>query len=443
MARRQVSGGLLTAQYGLPPLPYVRAEGSWIYAPDGRRYLDGSSGLICVNVGHAHPTVVAALARQAGTAAFASPGIFRPTLQEQLAVETARAVHRPTDSVVLTCTGTSAIEMALMLGRLTQRARGETGRSRVLTASLSYHGNSAFTLALSGHRRRRPHADDSFGLGPTFDPPYPGLHRDCQFETCRAECADEVATAIDTVGAHRVAAVLIEPINGTTGGGYQPPNGYMARLRRLCAERGVLLIHDEVLTGLGRTGLPLAAHHAPGSEADITVLSKGLGAGYVPLGAVLLASEHSEAVLRSDFPLPIMGTMSATPVQAAVGSAVLAVLRDLGALNRMHVRGAAVERAVRTATRGLPVVTAVRGAGYFFGIEVDDGRQAAIISAAREYGVILYPFDGFRPDGSGEGVIVAPPLTINEEETDFLATALRAALEQVSDTVAAIGPVKP
>jgi taurine--2-oxoglutarate transaminase len=424
---------LLAARQPLPPLPFDHAEGCWVYSPDGRRLMDASSGLICVNVGHAHPTVLRALTDGAGAGTFASPGQLRPHLQERFAQAVAQAVDRSEDRVTFACTGTAAVELAITLARSVQRARGEPHRHRVLTASLSYHGNSALTLALSGHRRRRPHPDDSFGLGPAFDPPYPGHHHRCPHPVCGADCAAEVGAAIEKAGADTVAAVLVEPVNGTTGGGYVPPDGYLSAVRGICAEYGVLVIHDEVLTGLGRTGLPLAAHHDPGSDADLTVLAKGLGAGYLPISAVLVAPELAETLLAADVPLPLMGTMSATPLQATVGLATLSVLEDIGALDRKVARGAAIADAMHHATRDLPVITETRGRGYFWGIELAPGTQRRALAISRERGLLLYPFNGFRPDGDGEGVIVAPPLNISDEETAFLRSALRATFEQLAD----------
>ncbi|KOG58324.1 aminotransferase class III [Streptomyces varsoviensis] len=415
---------LLAARQPLPSLPFDHAEGCWLYGPDGRRFMDASSGLICVNVGHAHPAVLRALTTQAGKGTFASPGSLDPRLQE--------AVGRPEDRVAFACTGTAAVEMAIALARSVQRARGEKRRHKVLTASLSYHGNSALNLALSGHRRRRPHPDDGFGLGPAFDPPYPGHHRGCRLDACDATCAAEVGTAIEEAGTDTVAAVLVEPVNGTTGGGYCPPDGYLRALRDICAAHGVLVIHDEVLTGLGRTGLPLAAHQCPASDADLTVLAKGLGAGYLPISAVLIAPDAAEELLSSGSPLPLMGTMSATPLQAAVGMATLSVLDDIGALDRESARGATVTDAVREAARGLPVVTGTRGRGYFLGVELAPGTQRRALAISREQGLLLYPFNGFQPDGGGEGVIVAPPLNISDEETAFLGSALRATFEQLA-----------
>ncbi|WP_229402164.1 aminotransferase family protein [Micromonospora okii] len=424
---------LLAARLQIAPIPYSHAYGSWIFASDGRRYLDACSGIVNVNIGHAHPTVVEALRDQVGICTYASPGTFAPTEMEQLAAATARAVHRPDDRVMFTPTGTSATEAAIALARLTQRARGEAGRHKVLTASLGYHGNSAFVLALSGHRSRRPHPDDSFGIGPAFDPPYPGQHVGCPFPTCRDECARVVREAIVAAGPESVAAVLVETVNGTTGGGYVPPAGYLRAVREICDEYGVLVIHDEVLTGLGRTGLPLGSHHTPGADADIVTLAKGLGAGFIPLAATTIAPELVEEIASSGRWLPLMGTMSATPLQGRVGLAVLSVLDEIGALDRDQVRGAAVGKLVAEATRGAPMVSDVRGLGYFHGIELARGTLSDALRITRSNGLLLYPFVGWHPDGSGEGLLVAPPLNATDAELDFLGGALRASLDELGE----------
>lgn len=438
MTMNEAAGGsqLLAARLQVPPMSYSHARGSWIFASDGQRYLDACSGIVNVNIGHAHPAVVDALRDQAGICTYASPGTFAPTHMEQLATATARAVHRPDNRVMFTPTGTSATESAIALARLAQRARGEMGRHKVLTASLGYHGNSAFVLALSGHRNRRPHEDDSFGIRPAFDPPYPGHHLGCPLPACRVECAQAVRDAIVNAGPESVAAVLMEPVNGTTGGGYTPPAGYLRALREICDEYGVLVIHDEVLTGLGRTGLPLASHHTPGAEPDIITLAKGLGAGFIPLAATMIAPDLAEEILSSGLWLPLMGTMSATPLQGRVGLAVLSVLDDLGVLDRDQVRGAALGRLVAEATRDQPAVTDVRGLGYFHGIELAPGTIGDALRITRSNGLLLYPFAGFHPDGSGEGLLVAPPLNATDADLDFLGETLRTSLARLGEHVA-------
>nr|AXL05606.1 aspartate aminotransferase family protein [uncultured bacterium]AXL05622.1 aspartate aminotransferase family protein [uncultured bacterium] len=422
---------LLAARLQIPPMSYSHASGSWMFTSDGQRYLDACSGIVNVNIGHAHPRVVEALRDQAGICTYASPGSFAAAHMQQLAAATAKAVHRPDDRVMFTPTGTSATESAIALARLTQRARGAVGRHKVLTASLGYHGNSAFVLALSGHRSRRPHEDDGFGIAPAFDPPYPGHHLRCPFPVCQVECAEAVREAIVDAGPESVAAVLMEPVNGTTGGGYVPPAGYLRAVREICDSYGVLVIHDEVLTGLGRTGLPLASHHTSGAAPDIITLSKGLGAGYLPLAATMIAPEHAEAIQSSGRWLPLMGTMSATPLQGRVGLAVLSVLDELGALDRDHVRGGAVGRLVAEAARNVAAVVDVRGVGYFHGIELAKGTVSDALRLTRGNGLLLYPFVGFHPDGSGEGLLVAPPLNATDADLNFLGDALRTSLVQL------------
>jgi taurine--2-oxoglutarate transaminase len=427
---------LLAARLQIPPISYSHASGSWIFSDDGERYLDASSGIINVNIGHAHPVVVEALREQAGLCTYASPGSLAATHMERLAAALAKAVHRPDDRVMVTPTGTSAVEAAISLARLVQRARGQENRHKVLTSTLGYHGNSAFILALSGHRSRRPHPDDSFGIGPAFDPPYPRQHTGCPFPSCRAECARTVRQAIIDAGPETVAAVMMEPVNGTTGGGYTPPAGYLRAVREICDEYGVLLIHDEVLTGLGRTGLPLGSHHAPDAEPDILTLSKGLGAGYIPVSATVIAPQLADDIMSAGKWLPLMGTMSATPLQGRVGLAVLSVLDEVGALDRDQVRGAAVGKLVADATRDLPMVTDVRGVGYFHGIELAPGTISDALRITRSNGLLVYPFARWHTDGSGEGLLVAPPLNATDAELDFLGQALHTSMAQLADHTA-------
>ncbi|MEU0429342.1 aspartate aminotransferase family protein [Streptomyces canus] len=424
---------VLTGRQSLPPIEFNRAAGSWLYDIKGKEYLDASSGSICVNIGHAHPHVVYAMQSQLAKGAYTTATIARSAEMDRLGARLTATVGRPDDKVILTTTGTSAIELAISLARMAQRARGQSERNKILTASLGYHGNSALTLGLSGHRRRRPSSADAMGLAPSFDPPYPGQHPACDGGQCTADCADDVARAIRAAGPETVAAVLIEPINGATGGAYVPPPGYHARLKEICQDQGVLLLHDEILTGLGRTGLPMSSHHWPSAQPDIAMVSKGLNGGYTPLAATVISTEIADDIAQSGRSLPLLGTMSGTPLQVAVGNAVLDVLQELGAVASDATRGNHVAGAVQRATAGLPVVVDVRGRGYLHGIEVADNCQSDLLRIGRDKGLILYPFNGYRRDGGGEGVLIAPPLNISDDEVSFLASALRSALVELSE----------
>lgn len=260
-----------------------------------------------------------------------------------------QAVGRPQDSVALVTCGTLGVEVAIGLARNIARVRSGARRGDILTSTLSYHGMSALTLALAGNHARRPHPQDALGLGPAFPPPYPPTHGH-EGRACDASCADEVAKAIDNRGAEQVAAVLIEPVNGTTGGAYVPPGGYLRRVSEICRERQVLVTHDEVLTGLWRTGTPLASHHWEGAEPDLCILSKGLGAGYTSVAAVLVSPEIAPLIRHQDAgPLPAMGTMAAHPLQAA---ACLGVLDELEAMDHeaFTARGERLGQSLRALT---------------------------------------------------------------------------------------------
>jgi len=417
---------LLSPHLPLPPLEIVRGYGVWLEGSDGARYFDASSGSVCVNVGHAQPHVVSAIANQASRIAFGHPGVRRPRELEALTDHLLARIATLQHALLFSTTGTAAVELAIALARQYQRSSGYRRRHRIVTADLGYHGSSALTLGLSGHRRRRPTVEESFGLSPSFHAPYgrsAGLDHSCD-----QTCADEVAAVIDSE--EDVAAVLIEPVNGTTGGGFSPPSGYLTQLRSICRSRGVLLIHDEVLTGLGRCGSPLASDACAEASPDLTVLSKGLGAGYAVISAVLISPEVIPAIENSGEPLPMMGTMAGAPLAAATALAVQEVLDEIGAFAAAS-RGSALFEALRSRLAPFEIVRDVRGRGFFYGVELAPATAPVLLQAARAESIQLYPFNGFLPDGSGEGIIVAPPLTAVDDELGWLLDRLEAAFSVV------------
>ncbi|WP_435245127.1 aminotransferase class III-fold pyridoxal phosphate-dependent enzyme [Streptomyces tendae] len=421
---------LLTSSRPLPDFDVVAAHGAWLDLADGRRMLDGSSGLICTNVGQGSDKVLARIQQQFSRAAFGGPAVVQPHSQLELMDRLCRAVGRPDDSVALVTCGTLAVEVAIALAKNIARTRSSKRRADILTSTLSYHGMSALTLGLAGNGVRRPHPEDTLGLGPAFPPPYPPAHPH-PHSACDATCAEEVAKAIDSRGAHNVAAVLIEPVNGTTGGAFVPPDGYLRRVGEICRERDVLVIHDEVLTGLWRTGTALASQHWDGSEPDLCILSKGLGAGYTPVGAVLVAPElapvlrHKEAAA-----LPALGTMATQPLQAA---ACLGVLDELEAMDAtaLQQHGEQLGAGLR-ALAGRPGIRDVRGLGHLYAVELEPGLLWTVMEQAEARGVFFYPFTG-AGDPRSEGLVVAPPLTSTAGDIAFLTTALTDAVTTLDD----------
>lgn len=420
---------LLSSARPLPDFEVVSAAGPWLHCADGRRMFDGSSGLLCANVGQASPRVLARIQAQFSRYTFGGPAAVRPHIQTELMDRLCRAVGRPGDSVALVTCGTLGVEIAIGLARNIARARSGKQRGDILTSTLSYHGNSALTLALAGSHTRRPHPQDALGLGPSFPAPYPPTHPHGD-RPCDMSCAGEVARAIDFRGAENVAAVLLEPVNGTTGGAYVPPGGYLRRVAQICRERDVLVIHDEVLTGLWRTGTPLASDHWEGAEPDLCVLSKGLGAGYTAVAAVLVSPVIAPLLRHRDAgPLPALGTMAVHPLQAA---ACLGVLDELEALDgaALQARGNRLKDALQ-ALSGLPAVRKVRGLGHLYGVELAPGVLWPLMREAERRGVFFYPFTG-AGEPRTQGLVVAPPLNSTGEDLDFLTTALFHAASSVS-----------
>ncbi|MFE4752352.1 aminotransferase class III-fold pyridoxal phosphate-dependent enzyme [Streptomyces mirabilis] len=427
----KLRGRLLTSSRPLPDFDVERAVGPWLHRTDGSRIFDGSSGLLCANVGQSSPKVFARIEQQFPRYSFGGAAVVQPHIQMELMDRLCTAVGRPDDSVALATCGTLGVEVAVGLARNIVRVRNGKRRGDILTSDLSYHGNSTLTLALAGNHARRPRPEDSLGLGPAFPAPYPPTHGHAhEGHRCDASCANEVARAIDSRGAENVAAVLIEPINGTTGGAFVPPGGYLRRVSEICRERNVLVIHDEVLTGLWRTGTPLASHHWDGCEPDLVILSKGLGAGYISVGAVLVSPEIAPALRHKDVdPLPAMGTMATHPLQAA---ACLGVLDELESMDfgAFAVRGERLGTSLRSLADWASVRD-VRGVGYLYGVEVTPGLLWPLVEECERRGVFFYPFTG-TGDPRSEGLVVAPPLNSSGEDIDFLTSVLTDAVAALS-----------
>lgn len=413
----------------MPDFKVIGTQGPWLHLVGGARIFDGSSGLLCTNVGQSSPKVYARFERQFFRYSFGGAAVVQPHIQMELMERLCRAVGRPDDSVALTTCGTLGVEVALGLARNITRIRDGKRRGDILTSTLSYHGMSALTLALAGNHARRPRPEDALDLGPGFPAPYPPTHAHTDRD-CDASCADEIAREIDRRGAENVAAVLIEPINGTTGGAFVPPDGYLRRVSEICRERDVLVIHDEVLTGMWRTGTPLASHHWDGCEPDIVILSKGLGAGYTSVGAVLVSPEMARWVRHEDSdPLPAMGTMAAHPLMAAACLGVLDELEEMD-FAAFAARGERLGEAL-TSLKGVGPVQDVRGRGFLYGVEVSPGQLWPVMKAVEEREVFFYPFTG-AGEPKSEGFVVAPPLTSTDQDIEFLITALSGALSAVS-----------
>ena len=431
-------------------LPTVdHGEGVWLVDVAGERYLDGSSGAVVANVGHAHPHVLAAMRRQAEKVTFA----YRTQFENEPAVEFARRltdhVGDGLDRVFFVSGGSEATETAIKLARSYHAARDDHARYRIVSRFPSYHGATLGALAATGY----------VPLTETYAPMLngqnhaasPNCYR-CPFglepDSCGLACADDLERVLERLGSETVAAFILEPIGGASTGAIVPPDGYLARVTEIARRHGILLIYDEVMTGAGRTGAYCAHQHWPDeAEVDILALSKGLGAGYTPLGAVVCRDEIAETVLEGGS-FPHGFSYAGNPLSCAVGLAVLEVLEGEGLLARARDAGARLGRGLRGLASRHPIIGDVRGKGLLWGVEFvrDRATKATfdfdlnvagmVAVAAMEEGLLLYPRRG-GGGLDGDHVLVAPPLVIRDEELDELLARLDRTLTRCEERLAA------
>jgi acetylornithine/N-succinyldiaminopimelate aminotransferase len=368
-----------------------RADGCWLYACDGRRYLDLIAGIGVSALGHGHPAVLAAINRQLRRHLHVMVyGEYVLESQAELAAELARVLPRGLGRVYFTNSGAEAIEGAL------KTARKYTGRAAFAAFDGAYHGDTMGALALAGNAEFR---------APFGELPGPVLHLRYDDETS--------LEAID----QRVAAVVIEPIQAE-GGVRIPGRSFIEALRRRCTQCGALLVFDEVLTGLGRTGRLFAIEHF-GVTPDLVVLAKALGGG-LPLGA-FCASDSIMGVLSRDPPLGHITTFGGHPLSCAAGGAALKTIVEQRLWERAEKLGALMRQRLAEVF-GREVID-IRGAGLLIGIEFGEASMTRrFVSETLSRGVIAnWTLNADRV------VRLAPPLTISEEEVDFAVTAMKEA----------------
>jgi taurine--2-oxoglutarate transaminase len=416
-----------SAQKGINQIPIVEARGSTLVAADGATYLDFSSGLINVNLGHGHPKVVRAIQEQAARLCYVTPSFGsdpRAALAEALyEVSPGRALTK----TLFTTGGAEANESAIKIARLA------TGRQKILTAYRSYHG-ATYGAASAGGDNRRWAVEPGIPGIVRFFAPYPyrspfGASGGAEVEAALRHLEDVIAYE----GPEYIAAILLEPVVGTNGV-IVYPDGYLQGVRELCTRHGFLLIFDEVMTGFGRTGRFWGSENW-GVIPDMMTFAKGVTSGYVPLGGVSVSQKVAEYF--DDHTLWTGLTYSGHPLACAAGAAAVAAYREDGVMDAARSRGQALEGSLRRLQERHPSIGEVRGLGLFYGIELVKNR------AARE---MLVPWNG-----PGQGVtaevtrdlmkrgvyvygrwnvlFIAPPLVITEGEVARAVDALDAALE--------------
>jgi adenosylmethionine-8-amino-7-oxononanoate aminotransferase len=426
----------------------------YIWDSDGERYLD-FSGQAAVNfIGHGVPGISEAVAAQASQLEFVHSSQFSTAVAEDYAAELLEFAgrHFRGGCVYFTSGGSEAIETSLKLARQYQIEIGQSQRYHMLSRTQSYHGSTLGALAVSGNVRRReiylPMVREFTHVG------VPYCYR-CVYNclngctNCAEKYAGELEKAIE-LSQGEAAAFILEPVNGATLGAAVPSARYMQRIAEICEKTGVLLIADEVMTGMGRTGRNFAVDHwnvAP----DILVAAKGLSSGYAPLGAVITSKKVVDAIAKGSGAFLHGFTYNAHPLSVAAGRKVLRHIKkhDLVRAADSGTPGTAGNH-LGAALAGLldhPAVGDVRGIGLLWGVEfvadkatktpffADLNFAGRVGEAAKNRGLLVYPMQGSVNGHSGDHVLIAPPAVISNEQIDWAVGVLREAVEETCQTV--------
>ncbi len=423
----------------------VRGEGSWIIAADGRRYLDASGQAAVISIGHGVPEIGRAMAEQSNKIAFAHTSQFHSEPAEKLAARVLAIAPKNFHDggrVYFVSGGSEATETAIKLVRQYFLERKQNSRYRIVARKQSYHGSTLGAMSVSGNiARKAPYAP----MIPEWGHVAPCFCYHCPFDKtfpdCHLACADDLDAFLKANDASSVAAFIFEPVVGATLGAAAAVEGYTARIAEFCRKHGILLIADEVMSGMGRTGKPFASQHW-GLEPDIILTGKGIASGYAPLAGVLVAPHVVEAFEKGTGAFMHGFTYQSHPVATAAGNAVFDYLEAHKLFERVTPAGETMRKAL-SALENHPHVSQVRGLGLLQGVEFvknkstrepfakEEGIAEKIRLAALEKNVLTYPSQGCVDGSRGDHVLLAPPFIITPEECRLIADALQHALAKV------------
>ena len=420
----------------------VAGDGCYIIDQTGKRYLDGSGGAAVSCLGHSHPAVIEAIKSQLDRLAFAHTGFFTSEPAEALASLLADHAPDGIEHVYFVSGGSEAVEAALKLARQYFVETGRPERHHVIARRQSYHGNTLGALAVGGNAWRRQIYDPMLVETSHIAPCY--AYREMRDGETEAEfarrVADELETAIQRLGPENVMAFVAEPVVGATLGAVPALDGYFTRIREICDRHGVLLILDEVMCGMGRTG-HLFACEADGVRPDILTIAKGLGAGYQPIGAMMCSNVIYRAIEAGSGFFQHGHTYLSHPAACAGAHAVVATMLDEQLIGRVKDQGRKLMAELSNRFGAHPHVGDIRGRGLFLGMEFvaerdskapfapEEARHKRFKAAAFEAGLLCYPMGGTIDGRRGDHVLIAPPFIISDDQIGELCDRLEAAAE--------------
>ncbi len=433
----------------------LRGEGAWLIDQQGRRYLDACGGAAVSGLGHAAPAITRAIREQLDQLAYAHTSFFSSSPAEALAERLiARAPYfgsRPgsrLDRVFIVSSGSEAIEAAIKLARQVALERGQGQRTQIISRRQSYHGNTLGALAVSGNAaRRKPFSEFLFPVqhvSPCYA--YRGMYSG---ETARGyseRLLHELEATILQTGPDRVLAFFAEPVVGATLGAVAATEGYFEGVRQLCDRYEILLVLDEVMCGMGRTGT-LFAYEQERIQPDMVAIAKGLGAGYQPIAALMVSEDIHNTIAQGSGAFQHGQTYVGHPVACAAAVAVLDVMQREQLVEPVAAKGALLMELLREACVDLEAVGDLRGRGLFLGIELVTNQKtktpfdprlrihAQIKQRAMEIGLLCYPMGGTIDGVHGDHVLLAPPLITSDAELELIAERVATAIHRVTESV--------
>jgi len=428
----------------------VRGEGLELIDRDGRRYIDASGGAAVSCLGHGHAAVTAAIKAQIDQLAYAHTSFFTTEAMETLADRLIAGAPKGLARVLFVSGGSEGIEAALKLARQYHVEAGQPKRGRIIARRQSYHGATLGALAVGGHAARRalfaPLLFEVSHVSPCHA--YRGKQPGESDDAFAQRLADELDATIRALGPDTVAAFIAETVVGATLGVSPPVPGYFKRIREVCDRHGVLLILDEVMCGMGRTGA-LHACEQEGVAPDLLVLAKGLGAGYQPIGAVLVAGKIYDAIVGGSGAFRHSHTYMGHATACAAALAVQETIERENLLDNVKARGAEFGRALNERFGQHPHVGDVRGRGLFCGLELVKEREgktpfdpklnlnARIKKQAMARGLLCYPGGGTADGVAGDHVLLAPPFIANSSDIAIIVERLGEAVDHALEDISA------
>ena len=421
-----------------PMVEIERAEGCFLYAKNGQAILDASGGAIVSNIGHGRTEVAEAVADSMRKYDYVVPPFATEDrlglvdrLQKKWLPKHLTRVH-------LSSGGSEAVDVALRLARLYHVGRGEESRYKIIGRDISYHGTTVATLSVGGHMSRRKGLEPMWTQTPLAPTPYPLRHHERFDGECGEDCARALEDIILAEGPETIAAVIGEPIIGSSGGAIVPPDNYWPKVREICDRHGILLIADEVMTGFGRTGKRFGSEHW-NLKADIMISGKGLTAGYAPLVGVFATEALVDVLVQNQQSL-MFYTYGGQSSACAASNAVLDIMEREQLVERVQEMEPVLERHLNRLGQH-PHVAEIRGRGFLWSLELVKDRETLeqfpvdanitnkVVGAGMANGAFFYP------GGTGpvrDIITLGPPYIITEDEIDQMVTILEKSIDSAA-----------